>query len=706
MPRTKPSAKASSKDTEQSEATPATTLNVKPLAEEKENGSNYSPTGTEGKVHKQYLRRKQEILQSRTNVSGINIDQKMREWDKNYFNRDADIPPAEVDVDQRPIAINRAYGKVQTALGILVDRNPTYVLNENIAKFRGNREIIRALANASWKNSNSLGQFKLSVFNCAKRGFFVGRTYNRIIANMGRFPKTMESNGRIRYESRLVTHMDDIGYVNLDNRNVWIDEAARPEDMYSIRDWAWREVWHIDDIKATFPLAEFPNMRYVHSGGNTQETIYGSSQSEGNMSVTQAREHKKGMTEIFFYENYKTDWFIIEINGVMVVWEPLPQYHKRISLVTGLWSLRSAEDIYGIGVIEAMERSESLIDRINNMDLRQLLLSINPPGFYSGTEDFENEEIRLKAGVLRRTLNPKDITWLQIPKPDDGAPKRIAQIQQDEDRDTGITRAVEGDPSAQNSNDTAFELGLDKEAALKRLRIPLKSFQSALEWEAKNRIALIQQTYSDFQVEHIADQDDIFDYLDEVKKDPAYYYIENEGKSGEEKFFKKQYREVSLAVEQDEKGNFIETDHEAFFKVKPEWLAWSGSVSVDMDSLLVQSDQVEQAQTIKLTNLLMPIFQLGPEIGKKPAEQLLQAHNKDPKKWLPDAWLNPPQKEVKPNLPPALAALADRNKAAPGGAPTADPAAPSSSAPQSQTLVPPGAVDTGTPRGMPNAAVA
>jgi hypothetical protein len=98
----------------------------------------------------------------------------------------------------------------------------------------------------------------------------------------------------------------------------------------------------------------------------------------------------------------------------------------------------------------------------------------------------------------------------------------------------------------------------------------------------------------------------------------------------------------------------------------------------------------------------MPIFQLGPEIGKKPAEQLLQAHNKDPKKWLPDAWLNPPQQEQKPNLPPALAALQDRNKATPdaGGG---SPIAPSSSAPQSQTLVPPGAVDSGTPRGMPNA---
>lgn len=42
----------------------------------KDSAKNYGPTGTEGKVYKQYLARKNEILTSRTNVSGINIDQK------------------------------------------------------------------------------------------------------------------------------------------------------------------------------------------------------------------------------------------------------------------------------------------------------------------------------------------------------------------------------------------------------------------------------------------------------------------------------------------------------------------------------------------------------------------------------------------------------------------------------------------------------
>jgi hypothetical protein len=56
------------------------------------------------------------------------------------------------------------------------------------------------------------------------------------------------------------------------------------------------------------------------------------------------------MTEIFFYENQYDDWFIVEINGVMVAWEPLPQNSKRLSGLWGYWNLRSAETIYGVDV--------------------------------------------------------------------------------------------------------------------------------------------------------------------------------------------------------------------------------------------------------------------------------------------------------------------------------------------------------------------
>lgn len=634
-------------------------VNLKPLPEQPLGVKGYTPTGDEYKVFEQWKRRKNELLNSRTNVQGINIDTEMRKWDTNYFNRVADIPASELDPDQKPVAICNAYGKVQSALGILIDRNPEITLEETNPRYSANRELMKNLAKQSWRNTNSLGQFKLSIFNAAKRGWFAGRTYNRVLKGNAKYLTEVDEKGKKTYREDECVKMDDVAYQNLNNYNVWIDEEALPEDFYSIRDWQWREVWHIEKIRKLFPEDEFPNMKFVQEGGDTRETIYNSSQNtSANNSGNESKVMKKGMTEVFFYENQYDDWFIVEINGVMVVWEPLPQNSKRLSLVTGYWNLRSAETIYGIGVVEAMERNEQLIDRIMNMDMRQLLLTIAPGGFYSGTEDPEDENLKVKVGTLRRTMNPKDIIWQEIPPGNENGPNAINWLESKEDQMTGISKTIEGETTAANDNPTAFELGVNRESALKRLRLPLKSFQYALEWEFNNRIALIQQVYSDFQVEHYSDQDQINAYLDEVNADPDLFFIENQGEAGKEKFYAKKYRQFQLNLDEDEKGNFVESENKKFFHIKPKYLEFSGIVQVDIGSILVQSEELEKADTLRLANILIPLLQQPPEAVGKPVKQLLLAFNKDPKQWLPKPFIdamNGKQKQpTKPIAPPQI----------------------------------------------------
>ena len=615
----------------------APNIEQKDKKEEEEAIPPYSPTGEEKKVWDEYKRRKNEMINARRNVQNINLDDKMRTWDKLYFNREArNIPASELDEDSRPIAINNAYGKIQAALSILIGQNPDLVLDPAKKKYVANQELIRSLAKESWRNTNSLWQLRLSVFNSAKRGWFAGRTMHRQLLHEAKFPIGMNDN-KIEYDEKLIRKVDDVWYKNLDNHNVWIDEEAVPYDPYSARDAMHREVWHIDKIRQMFPESEYPNMKFVKAGGNTQKQI-GGDQESSESSIDSAKAVKEGMTEVFFYEHQFKDWYIIEVNGVMVVWEPLPQNHKRLSYVWGHWNLRSAETIYGIGVVELMERDDQYIDRILNMSLRQLLLSINPPGFYSGTEDFENENIKLKAGVYRRTLNPDDITHVEIPPMKGEAFDVIDRIEQKEEQRTGITKSLEGEAAETDSN-TAFELGVNREAALKRLQLPLRSLQIALDWEFANRVGLIKQIYSEADVQHLTDENKILDYMEEVNADPDFYYIENEGIPGEEEFFALKYREIPLNVEQDEQGNFRESEQKAFFNIKPEYLHWNGDIRVDIHSILTQSKEMTKAETLRFTNLLVPMFELPPEIGLKPAKQLILAFDKQPEKWLPDEWL-------------------------------------------------------------------
>ena len=647
--------------------------------------SGWMPKGSEIKVWNEWRRRKQALLQSRFNVYGLNIDSEMRRWDKMYFRRQADIPASELDANQRPIAINNAYGKIQTALGILIDADPSFILEEDNPKYSANREFLRALAEKSFRNTNSLGQFKLSVFNAAKRGWFVGRTFNRRLYNDARFLKAVSDSGKRTYETKTVCKMDDIAYMNLNNYNAWLDEQTKPEDFLSTRDWMWREVQHINDIKRMFPVDEFPNMAYVKAGGNTQESLYSLNGQTGATDRTgvSPQQNKRGMTEMFFYENQFSDQFIVEINGIMVVAEPLPQNNKRLSCVYGPWHLRGDDTIYGLGVIEEMEHSEEMIDRVNNMDMRQLLLTISPSGFFSGAEDMEDENVRTSPGVFRRTLDPDKVKWLQIPQGNQTGLQRVQWLEQKQNEKTGITPTIEG--MDQPGTQTAFEVGVMREAGLKRLRLPLKSFQYALTQEFQNRISLIQQTYSNFEVEHLSSQEDINAYLDEVKADPQFYFIENEGQVGKEKFHAVKYRMASLNVDKQDDGKFVESENTNFFPILPQYLEFQGFITLKTDSLLSSSEALEQANTLRMTNMLIPLLAGQMQTNAKIAKQLCISFNKDQKDWLPQDWIDflAGKKPPAPPAGPASAAMQGKPPPPTGGntppvqtsAPTAIPPA-------------------------------
>jgi len=193
------------------------------LAAEK---AGWVPKGEELKVWSQFRRRKAALLQSRYNVYGLNIDAETRRMDKKYFRRMADIPASELDPNQRPLAINAAYGKIQTALSILIDGDPTYIMEADAPQYDKTKNFLKALAEKSWRNTNSKGQFKLSIFNGARRGWFGGRTFNYRLFHDARFLKDVDKSGKRKYETRLVTKMDDIAYRNLSNYNMWLDEQT------------------------------------------------------------------------------------------------------------------------------------------------------------------------------------------------------------------------------------------------------------------------------------------------------------------------------------------------------------------------------------------------------------------------------------------------------------------------------------------------
>lgn len=574
--------------------------------------------------------------------------------------RGALVDLSKTDDWQSDISQSNPYIKIGTALAILIDQNPSGVLTATAKKYENTTQLIKQLYEKSWEYAQSKGQLKLFVHNLAKYGFAAARTYPLRIARKVKVLKEYNSEDPDEsvYEEKEVVEYNDIFRENLNVQNVWVDDMAKPNNKFSVRDWAWRKVYSMDS--ATEEFGKYKNWKYVQEGGVTTETIGGATPLKGK----QLKD--KHLVEIYFYESRLKDLFMVIANGVPVIIEPLPiadaSGNKKLSLWHSYWTLRHAESIYGIGIYEAMRFDQAMLDRIRNMTIDQLTLSIYKMFFYQGTQSLtDTGDIKITPGKGKQVLDPKNINWLEVPGPGRDAWEGIDMFKKDSDEVSGITDPLMGEVTGK----TAFELAQAKEAALKRMKTPLDNILDALNEEGYITISLIQLLYSIPETYAIADQNLIDAYLQEIQSDPELFTRDEAGQ-----FVAKVFREFPLNLDKDEKGNLIETDDTRFLRIKPSFLKWEGIINIKAQSLLTPSKQVDKALGIEMFNLIIPLLVQPPELYLKTVKAICELYDKDPEDIIPDIWLNPPPPPEQPlfidqnNPPPQEGNMA--SGAAPG----------------------------------------
>ncbi len=536
---------------------------------------------------------------------------------------------------QSDIAQPNPFKKIQTALSILVDQNPSAVFTPGAKKYEATNELIKQLYHRNWEKTKSIQQLKLFIFNLAKYGWAAGRTYPLKIVRKSKsiIEYDQESPDKTQYEEKEVIEFNDIYRENLDPWNVWIDDMALPNNDRSMRDWCWRKVYPMDLFKEEF--GNWKNADFVKAGGIVTDKL-----SETDKNTKKFKE--TDLVEVYFYENVVKDMFVVLANEVPVIMSPLPisdsAGHKKLSLWQTYWNLRHASCPYGIGIYEAMRNNNNLYDIVSNMSVDQLTLSIYKMFFYQGTTMLnETGDIRIQPGMGKQTLDPKNITFLEIPGPGQEAVNWREMIKKDLDDDSGITDALLGSIPAKGKQ-TAFQIAQAKESALKRLKTPLDNITDALDREAYITVSLMQLIYSVPEVYDISDPDLIDAYLKEVGGDKQLFNRNEQGG-----FQAKVYPEFQLNLEKDEQGNLIETKDSQFFRVKPDALKWEGVINVKSQSVLTPSKQVDKALDLEMYNMLIPLLAQPPELYGKIAKNLVKLYDKDPKEILPDSWTQPQQ---------------------------------------------------------------
>lgn len=600
-----------------------------------------------------------ELQKTRENVRGVKLDELWTSADADYIPHRLTTPGRKILVSdddkgwrsslvtlgkdnwQSDVSQPNPYIKIQTAISILIDRNPTGVFLPGASRYEATTNLMAQLYAKSWEKANSKQQLKLFIFNLAKYGWAIGRTYplkiSRSVKELTEYNEDSPNNST--WAKKEITEYNDIFRENLDPFNAWIDDMTRPNNPFSQRDWCWRKVYPMDVAAEEF--GKYKNWKYVTPGGVTTERIGGKEEEK--------RYQETDLVEIQFYENRIRDSFVVDAGNVPLIIDPLPISdsvgNKKLSCWHAFWNIRHAECPYGIGIYEAMRYDQALYDRISNMTIDQLTLSIYKMFFYTGTERLtESGDIKIRPGVGKQVLDPKNINWLTVPGPGRDAWEGVEMMKKRIDDASGVTPPLMGEVTGK----TAFEIATAKESALKRLKAPLDNICDALETEAYITVSLTDLLYSIPETYTITDPDLIDKYLQEIQSDKELYEYDKDGN-----FVAKVYRELQLNLEEDEKGNLMETNESRFFRIKPKFLKWDGIINIKPQSILTPSKQLDKVIDNELDNMLIPLIGTGrPDLYGKIAKNMVKRYDKDPKDVLPEVWMDEnPQAQKMPGMP-------------------------------------------------------
>lgn len=569
-------------------------------------------------------------------------------WRSRPINLNAEDEWQEDSVPPNP------YIKIQTALGIIVDRNPAAVMSPGGRKYEKNTILMKDLYEDSWDIAMSRkAMLKPFVFNCAKYGMGVGRTFPLTIRRNVRdlekyFP---EAPGKNIYKDVSQVYFDGVFRESLSPWQVWFDDSAVVGNPFSCNDALFYKDYEWHKLKSQF--GHLQNFKYLKPELKvlTKENEMENAEKDQKGAKLQER--------VWFYENLELDLFIIETEGgVILVNEPMPQTpkNKRLSVYSAPWTMRDDKSLFGIGVYEAMRSDHKMYTKYRNMTMDQVVLSIYKEFFYSGTDSLEADgQMVTRPGKGRQVSDPKNIKWNDIPGPGEDAWKSLDYMMARIDDVTGISKSLQGEITGS----TAFEISQARESALKRMKTPLEHITDALESEAYITCGIIEDLYSVPKIKLIAEDK----YIEPFELD---LYERDDGEQlSEGRDYEMEYRELSLALERNEKtGEIKKSQKKSFFKLKPDDFPWEGVIKIKGQSIIANSELLERTTTVEMANLVVPLFSAPREIAEKPAREIIKAYNKDPEDWFPDVWLQPIQEQEKPTGP---ALFTDTNTPEGGG---------------------------------------
>lgn len=644
----------------------------------------FKPSTVERAVSKYVKRRSSEMIEFRR---GLDLERRWKQADAEYvphelaqgssrkrFETDQDtglrsrmVPVGDSSQAWRETSsAPTLLSKIQTAVSIIVDNQPEADLVALVKKYEDTTALAYALWKRNWSITDAKEKLKLVIFNLIKYGWAPQRTFPRKIEYAKRVKVEVDPTNpeNDKYEEKMVTWFNDVDREPLNPFTTWIDEMTRPYDPYSMNECYFEKDYIYDNFMVEFGM--YPNSAFVpEDSAMVRRDEEGGEIAQENPSrsmhgVNQAQVRKDIVT-VGFFESRSKDLYTLYIprHNIVLYHSPMPNDDGYLSLTQTLWILRNSNLPYGISLWEVIRQNKGLYDKMKNMTMDQLVLSIMKFGFFAGTStalgDGKIDIIPGQARQLTSSTGKPEVSWMDIPGPGQEAWRGLEAVATMMDNESGISQFLEGGntPGPQ----TLGELLHMKEANLKRLKVPVDNIAWLVDQDAYLTLSWMSQLYSIPTIKTFADEKELMDYEKEEQITHTALFQGQHPETGAltgpiEGHFLPQ---LALHLE-DREGKLIAGKESKFFQVgkdiMPNQLKWKGIFKTIPRSIIDSSQELLKASKTEMFNIIMPMMQFPPEMVAKAVQQIVKVNEEDPKDWLPDSFIKYLEDGTLPPPPP------------------------------------------------------
>jgi len=527
--------------------------------------------------------------------------------------------------------------KIQTALSIIIDSVPEAVLRPTMERYRRTASVAKAIWERNWDISGAKEVYKLIAFDVFKYGFAVGRTFPRDV----RYKKNIITELNIQdpdktvVEERTNVMFADIYRERLNPYAFWLDPSTKPYDRLSCNEIYYEVTYSVDNFNTEF--GDYPGAdAVIPTVGNGSDTP---TPPEGDLQQIQSNREQ---VTVGFYENRSRDLYVIMIptQGIVLHYSPLINDDGLLSAWYCMNMLRDSESPYGISTWQIIRQDKELYDKMKNMTMDQLVLSIQKMGFIFGMTTLgEDNVIRIVPGKFQQLAQGAKVEFLDIPGPGAESFDGLKMIKAIIDDNSGITPTLTGEVTGK----TLGEVLHAKESALKRLRTPLENIAWAVESDVYLTLSWASQVYTTPEIKTFVSEEDLFAFEKENSLEASEVFVTKLNEEGVASEYSATYLpQLDLKIKKDG-DKFIEDKASRFFQVGKDLpesaLRWQGIVKIVPKSIVSPSAELEKQKKLEVFNIVVPILPQPPEIYAKATNQLLLINDEKPEDWLPDTWV-------------------------------------------------------------------